>query len=261
MGYQLIDHPESDTPSGLPQGSNPIRHALPTSCLDELWLLKTGPESTKSLMTDSDAKLKTLKHEAWRWNWWCISPGTFYMWEVSPGSLYWQGGPGSRDTGPTENEGSTQLSHCKEGCEAGRYVDEVRIIIICLKEKYGEAYDQYAGPSTGKDCEEKEFAYIAGGITGAGIFMILLVPLDLDDLCPSHKIQETRETSAGTQSMMDRYFNHNPQPNHHNHHHLTHHNHHRPQYQQWSKCFPASAQPLLRTLGGPWHHNMAIIMV
>jgi hypothetical protein len=49
---------------------------------------------------------------------------------------------------------------------------------VCVKDKYGDAYCQCAGSFTGEDCEAKsEFAYIAGGITGAVIFVILLVLL------------------------------------------------------------------------------------
>jgi len=47
-----------------------------------------------------------------------------------------------------------------------------------LKDKFGAAYCQCAGSFTGDDCEQKsEFAYIAGGITGAVIFVIMLVLL------------------------------------------------------------------------------------
>ena len=48
----------------------------------------------------------------------------------------------------------------------------------CLKDKHGNPYCQCAGSFTGKQCEEKsEFAYIAGGVAGAVIFLILLVLL------------------------------------------------------------------------------------
>ena len=47
-----------------------------------------------------------------------------------------------------------------------------------MKDKYGVAYCQCAGSFTGEDCESKsEFAYIAGGIAGAVLFVIVLVLL------------------------------------------------------------------------------------
>jgi hypothetical protein len=49
---------------------------------------------------------------------------------------------------------------------------------VCLKDKEGKAYCQCTGSFAGRDCEEKsEFAYIAGGIAGAVIFVIVLVLL------------------------------------------------------------------------------------
>jgi len=49
---------------------------------------------------------------------------------------------------------------------------------ICLKNKKGEPYCQCAGSFTGIQCAEKsEFAYIAGGIAGAVLFVIVLVLL------------------------------------------------------------------------------------
>jgi len=49
---------------------------------------------------------------------------------------------------------------------------------ICLKTKEGDAYCQCAGSFTGLKCAEKsEFAYIAGGIAGAVLFVIVLVLL------------------------------------------------------------------------------------
>lgn len=48
----------------------------------------------------------------------------------------------------------------------------------CLKNKEGEPYCQCAGSFTGVNCHEKsEFAYIAGGIAGAVLFVIVLVLL------------------------------------------------------------------------------------
>jgi len=69
--------------------------------------------------------------------------------------------------------GSGETGDCVDTCE-GRCRNEG----LCLKNKYGEAYCQCVGSFTGEDCESKsEFAYIAGGITGAVIFVILLVLL------------------------------------------------------------------------------------
>ncbi len=49
---------------------------------------------------------------------------------------------------------------------------------ICLKDKKGNPYCQCAGSFTGKHCETKsEFAYIAGGIAGSVVFVIILVLL------------------------------------------------------------------------------------
>ena len=48
----------------------------------------------------------------------------------------------------------------------------------CLKDKEGNPYCQCAGSFTGKHCETKsEFAYIAGGIAGSVVFVIILVLL------------------------------------------------------------------------------------
>merc|ERR1719221_1043972 len=70
-------------------------------------------------------------------------------------------------------EGSGETGDCRDVCE-GRCRNQGK----CLKDKFGAAYCQCAGSFTGEDCEQKsEFAYIAGGITGAVIFVILLVLL------------------------------------------------------------------------------------
>merc|ERR1712088_499069 len=69
--------------------------------------------------------------------------------------------------------GSGETGDCTDTCE-GRCQNEG----ACVKDKYGVAYCQCAGSFTGEDCEEKsEFAYIAGGIAGAVIFVIVLVLL------------------------------------------------------------------------------------
>ncbi len=48
----------------------------------------------------------------------------------------------------------------------------------CLKDKQGMPYCQCAGSFTGKLCETKSvFAYVAGGIAGAVVFIIILVLL------------------------------------------------------------------------------------
>ena len=49
---------------------------------------------------------------------------------------------------------------------------------VCLKDKQGNPYCQCAGSFTGKKCEGKSnFAYFAGGIAGAVVFLIILVLL------------------------------------------------------------------------------------
>jgi len=69
--------------------------------------------------------------------------------------------------------GSGQTNDCTDTCE-----DRCRNEGRCVKDKYGEARCQCAGSFTGEYCEAKsEFAYIAGGITGAVVFVILLVLL------------------------------------------------------------------------------------
>jgi hypothetical protein len=69
--------------------------------------------------------------------------------------------------------GSGSHSDCRDNC-----LDFCRNEGVCLKDKHGNPYCQCAGSFTGKQCEEKsEFAYIAGGVAGAVIFLILLVLL------------------------------------------------------------------------------------
>ena len=69
--------------------------------------------------------------------------------------------------------GTGETGDCTDTC-TGRCQNEG----ICVKDKLGVAFCQCAGSFTGEDCEAKsEFAYIAGGITGAVIFVILLVLL------------------------------------------------------------------------------------
>ena len=49
---------------------------------------------------------------------------------------------------------------------------------LLKEEERGKPYCQCVGSFTGKRCEDKsEFAYIAGGVAGAVIFLILLVLL------------------------------------------------------------------------------------
>lgn len=61
---------------------------------------------------------------------------------------------------------------------ADRCKDYCRNEGICLKDKQGSPYCQCAGSFTGKFCEEKStFAYIAGGIAGSVVFIIILVLL------------------------------------------------------------------------------------
>ena len=62
---------------------------------------------------------------------------------------------------------------CSDKCEG-----HCRNSGTCLLDKDGEAYCQCRGSFTGAKCEEKsEFAYIAGGIAGAVLFVIVLVLL------------------------------------------------------------------------------------
>merc|ERR1712024_327922 len=70
-------------------------------------------------------------------------------------------------------KGSGQSGDCQDRCE-GRCRNQGQ----CLKDKAGNPYCQCAGSYYGDKCETKsEFAYIAGGIAGAIIFLILLVLL------------------------------------------------------------------------------------
>jgi len=65
---------------------------------------------------------------------------------------------------------------------------------LCLKTKEGDPYCQCAGSFTGINCEEKsEFAYIAGGIAGAVLFVILLVLL-IWMICVRSSRNKTRST-------------------------------------------------------------------
>merc|ERR1712079_614833 len=69
--------------------------------------------------------------------------------------------------------GSGEWGDCRDVCQ-----DRCRNQGTCLKDKAGNPYCQCVGSFTGDDCETKsEFAYIAGGIAGAIIFLILLVLL------------------------------------------------------------------------------------
>jgi len=62
---------------------------------------------------------------------------------------------------------------CRDNCEG-----LCRNGGLCAKDKEGRAFCQCAGSFTGVHCEEKsEFAYIAGGIAGAVLFVIVLVLL------------------------------------------------------------------------------------
>ena len=57
-------------------------------------------------------------------------------------------------------------------------IKESKHCVFYLQDKKGNPYCQCAGSFTGKQCEEKsEFAYIAGGVAGSVIFLILLVLL------------------------------------------------------------------------------------
>ena len=68
--------------------------------------------------------------------------------------------------------------HNQRSFPADRCKDYCRNEGICLKDKQGSPYCQCAGSFTGKFCEEKStFAYIAGGIAGSVVFIIILVLL------------------------------------------------------------------------------------
>jgi len=67
----------------------------------------------------------------------------------------------------------TRPDVCVDNCEGFCRNDG-----LCLKMKEGNPYCQCAGSFTGDNCEDKsEFAYIAGGIAGAVLFVIVLVLL------------------------------------------------------------------------------------
>merc|ERR1711874_887653 len=69
---------------------------------------------------------------------------------------------------------------------------------ICLKDKDGDPYCQCAGSFTGKRCEEKsEFAYIAGGVAGSVIFLILLVLLIWMICVRANRTRKTPEKILG----------------------------------------------------------------
>jgi len=76
---------------------------------------------------------------------------------------------GYKDTSPLEQKGRNCVDKCDGYCRNNG---------VCLLDKQGEAQCQCAGSFTGKNCAEKsEFAYIAGGIAGAVLFVIVLVLL------------------------------------------------------------------------------------
>ena len=61
-----------------------------------------------------------------------------------------------------------------------------------FQDKKGNPYCQCAGSFTGKQCEEKsEFAYIAGGVAGSVVFLILLVLLIWMICVRSNKAKKT----------------------------------------------------------------------
>merc|ERR1712018_729746 len=69
-------------------------------------------------------------------------------------------------------KGNGTIGSCVDNC-----LDYCMNDGTCVK-KEGKPYCQCAGSFNGKNCEEKsEFAYIAGGIAGAVLFIIVLVLL------------------------------------------------------------------------------------
>jgi len=89
------------------------------------------------------------------------------------------------DTTPGRNTTQRYTCSCKTGYKGdgriGGCMDSCHDYCMndgtCVKKK-GEPYCQCAGSFNGKHCEEKsEFAYIAGGIAGAVLFIIVLVLL------------------------------------------------------------------------------------
>ena len=67
-----------------------------------------------------------------------------------------------------------------------------------FQDKDGDPYCQCAGSFTGKRCEEKsEFAYIAGGVAGSVIFLILLVLLIWMICVRANRTRKTPEKILG----------------------------------------------------------------
>ena len=73
-----------------------------------------------------------------------------------------------------------------------------RIFFSIFQDKDGDPYCQCAGSFTGKRCEEKsEFAYIAGGVAGSVIFLILLVLLIWMICVRANRTRKTPEKILG----------------------------------------------------------------
>ena len=73
-----------------------------------------------------------------------------------------------------------------------------RIFFFNFQDKDGDPYCQCAGSFTGKRCEEKsEFAYIAGGVAGSVIFLILLVLLIWMICVRANRTRKTPEKILG----------------------------------------------------------------
>ena len=78
------------------------------------------------------------------------------------------------------------------------WVSISRIFFSILQDKDGDPYCQCAGSFTGKRCEEKsEFAYIAGGVAGSVIFLILLVLLIWMICVRANRTRKTPEKILG----------------------------------------------------------------
>jgi len=94
--------------------------------------------------------------------------------------------------------GSGEVGDCYDKCFNEDKSNFCRNEGICLKDKDGDPYCQCAGSFTGKRCEEKsEFAYIAGGVAGSVIFLILLVLLIWMICVRANRTRKTPEKILG----------------------------------------------------------------
>ena len=101
-------------------------------------------------------------------------------------------------TGYHNYTGSGEVGDCYDKCFNEDKSNFCRNEGICLKDKDGDPYCQCAGSFTGKRCEEKsEFAYIAGGVAGSVIFLILLVLLIWMICVRANRTRKTPEKILG----------------------------------------------------------------